>query len=85
MDREVIPHVFPALHGQLGAAFPAVRCVEMILPEVGADPIDRFLSEPARVEAGDLVISDAPGAAIAFDWDRAAGFSLRTESLGGRI
>ncbi|AOO80280.1 hypothetical protein BHK69_07200 [Bosea vaviloviae] len=82
MDREVIPHVFPTLHGQLAAAFPAIRCVEMILPEVGADPIDRLLSEEARIEDGDLLISQAPGAAIAFDWDRAAGFALRTERVG---
>ncbi|QEL24973.1 L-alanine-DL-glutamate epimerase [Bosea sp. F3-2] len=84
MDREVIPHVFPALHGQLAAAFPAVRCVEMILPEVGADPIDRLFSDPARVEDGDLVVSDAPGAAITFDWDKAAAFALRSETLGER-
>ncbi|AOO85045.1 mandelate racemase/muconate lactonizing enzyme family protein [Bosea vaviloviae] len=82
MDREVIPHVFPTLHGQLAAAFPAIRCVEMILPEVGADPMDRLLSEEARIEDGDLLISEAPGAAIAFDWDRAAGFALRTERVG---
>lgn len=84
MDREVIPHVFPALHGQLAATFPAVRCVEMILPEVGADPIDRLFAEPARVEDGDLVVGDAPGAAIAFDWDKAAAFALRGETLGER-
>jgi L-alanine-DL-glutamate epimerase-like enolase superfamily enzyme len=83
MDREVIPHVFPALHGQLAAAFPAIRCVEMIPPEVGADPMDRLLTEEARIEEGDLVISDAPGAAIAFDWDRAAAFALRSETVGG--
>lgn len=83
MDREVIPHVFPALHGQLAAAFPAIRCVEMILPEVGADPMDRLLSEEARIEEGDLMITDAPGAAIAFDWDRAAAFALRSETVGG--
>jgi len=82
MDREVIPHVFPTLHGQLAAAFPAVRCVEMILPEVGADPIDRLFAEPARVEDGDLVVSEAPGAAIAFDWDKAATLALRSENLG---
>lgn len=84
MDREVIPHVFPALHGQLAAAFPAVRCVEMILPEVGADPIDRLFSEPARVEDGDLIVSAAPGVSIAFDWDKAAAFALRSESMGER-
>lgn len=85
MDREVIPHVFPALHGQLAAAFPAVRCVEMILPEVGADPIDKLFAEPARVADGNLFVSDAPGAAIAFDWDKATGFALRSETLGGRV
>ncbi|SEG31402.1 mandelate racemase/muconate lactonizing enzyme family protein [Bosea lathyri] len=82
MDREVIPHVFPTMHGQLAAAFPAIACVEMILPEVGADPMDRLLSEAAQIEDGDLLVSDAPGAAIAFDWDRAAAFALRSERVG---
>lgn len=82
MDREVIPHVFPSLHGQLAAAFPAIRCVEMILPEVGADPVDRLLAEEAHIENGDLLIPDTPGAAIAFDWDRAASFALRSERVG---
>lgn len=83
MDREVIPHVFPSLHGQLAAAFSAIRCVETILPEVGADPIDRLFAEEARIENGELQISEAPGAAIAFDWDRAARFALRSERIGG--
>lgn len=82
MDREVIPHVFPALHGQLAAAFPAIRCVEMILPEVGADPVDRLFAEAAVVEGGDLLVSETPGAAIAFDWDKASGFALRSERVG---
>ena len=82
MDREVIPHVFPTLHGQLAGAFPAIACVETILPEVGADPMDRLLAEAARIEDGELVISEAPGAAIAFDWERAAGFALRSETVG---
>ncbi|ACL60503.1 mandelate racemase/muconate lactonizing enzyme family protein [Methylobacterium nodulans] len=82
MDREVIPHVFPALHGQLAAAFPAARCVEMILPEVGADPVDRLFAEEARIEGGDLLVSETPGAAIAFDWDKARDFALRSERVG---
>lgn len=82
LDREVIPHVFPALHGQLAAAFPAIRCVEMILPEVGADPIDRLFAEAALVEDGELLVSEAPGAAIAFDWDKASTFALRSERVG---
>ena len=81
LDREVIPHVFPTLHGGLAAAFPAMRCVETILPEIGADPMDRLLMEEARYEDGDLVVSDRPGAGIAFDWERAAGFALRTERV----
>jgi L-alanine-DL-glutamate epimerase-like enolase superfamily enzyme len=80
-DRAVIPHVFPALHAQLGFAFESVRCVEMIMPEVGADPIDQFFRQAPKVEAGAIVAPSAPGAGLALDWNRLAQHSIRQDSI----
>ncbi|WP_323014784.1 mandelate racemase/muconate lactonizing enzyme family protein [Devosia sp.] len=80
-DRPVIPHVFPALHAQLGFACEAVRCVEMIMPEVGADPIDQFFLAPPHIGNGDMLAPQAPGAGLALDWERLAAHAIRKDSF----
>lgn len=80
-DRAVIPHVFPALHAQFGFAYDSVRCVEMIMPEVGADPIDQFFLAPPQIEAGDVLAPTTPGAGLALDWQRLTPFITRQDSF----
>lgn len=80
-NRSVIPHVFPHLHAQLGMAFETVRSVEMIMPEVGADPIDEFLVEPLTIEGGCVVAALTPGAGLALDWEKLAEHSICKEGI----
>lgn len=77
----VLPHVFPSLHVHLGLAFESVRSVEMIMPEVGADPIDEFVLEPVKIDAGFIAATSTAGAGLALDWDRLAGHCIRRESI----
>lgn len=65
----VIPHVFPRLSAQLAGAYPQITRVEVILPEVGADPIETAMTRPLQIESGQLVLDDTPGHGIEFDWD----------------
>jgi L-alanine-DL-glutamate epimerase-like enolase superfamily enzyme len=80
-DRSVIPHVFPALHAHAGFASRVVTCVESILPEIGADPIDRFFAHAPRVEDGDLHADGVPGAGTALRWDDLAALATRTQTF----
>lgn len=80
-DRPVIPHVFPALHAQLGFAYEAVRCVEMIMPEVGADPIDQFFVAQPQIEDGGMLAPEIPGVGLALDWARLGAHAIRKDSF----
>jgi len=80
-DRPVIPHVFPTLHAHFGFACTQVRAVEMILPEVGADPIDAFLRDAPQIEAGEMHAPDAPGAGLALNWDSLARYAIEQETF----
>lgn len=80
-DRAVIPHVFPALHAQFGFAYDSIRCVEMIMPEVGADPIDQYFSAPSQIDDGDMLAPTTPGAGLALDWSRLTPFIIRQDSF----
>lgn len=80
-DRTVIPHVFPALHAHFGWASEAVRAVESILPEVGADPMDRYLLEQQVIRNGQALATDVPGAGTALDWSRLSTLATRTETF----
>lgn len=80
-DRAVIPHVFAALHAQFAVAFDSVRCVEMIMPEVGADPIDQFFAAPPAIEQGHLLAPNTAGAGLALDWERLVPYVTRQETL----
>ena len=80
-DRTIIPHVFPALHAHFGWASETVQAVESILPEVGADPIDRYLLEQPTLDGGTFVATDAPGASTALDWTRLSTLATRTETF----
>lgn len=80
-DRPVIPHVFPALHAHFGLACDAVRAIEMIMPEIGADPIDRFFIDTLEIDAGDMLAPRKPGLGLALDWDRLLPHAIRQDSL----
>jgi L-alanine-DL-glutamate epimerase-like enolase superfamily enzyme len=80
-DRAVIPHVFPALHAHAGFATRVVTCVESILPEIGADPLDRFLAHDPRIEGGDLLADDVPGAGTGLRWDDLSALATRTQTF----
>jgi len=80
-NRPVIPHVFAALHAHFGFAYSLVRAVEMILPEVGADPIDQFLRNAPHIEAGEMCAPEVPGAGLALDWDRLAYHAIEQGTL----
>jgi len=80
-DRPVIPHVFAALHAHFGFACDQVLAVEMILPEVGADPIDQFLCTPPRIEQGHMLAPQEPGAGLALAWDRLTPYAIEKESF----
>lgn len=80
-DRTVIPHVFPALHAHFGFASEAMQCVETILPEVGADPIDGYLLDHPQIESGDLIASQQSGASTAVDWERLSKLATRTQTF----
>ncbi|MFG6082625.1 mandelate racemase/muconate lactonizing enzyme family protein [Paracoccus litorisediminis] len=66
--KSVIPHVFATLHQHLGFAHDAVARIEAILPELGADPIDPFLTQPMQISQGMLVAPMQAGAGLALDW-----------------
>lgn len=80
-DRAVIPHVFVALHTQFALAFDSIRYVEMIMPEVGADPIDQFFQHPLHIEHGDVIAPTKPGLGLALDWERLAPYITCQEAL----
>jgi L-alanine-DL-glutamate epimerase-like enolase superfamily enzyme len=77
----VIPHVFAGLHQHFGFASPVVTRIEAILPELGADPIDKLLTQPLRIDSGDLLAPSEPGAGLALDWEGAVEYATRTEIL----
>ncbi len=81
LDRALIPHVFPALHAHLGFASETVRAVEMIMPDIGADPIDRYELDRPVIEGGMALACDRPGASTILDWERLAALATRKESF----
>lgn len=81
LGKTVIPHVFATLNQHLGLADDIVTRIEAILPELGADPIDELLSHPLRIEGGDILAPDQPGAGTALDWEALSPFVTRKETL----
>lgn len=79
--KTVIPHVFSTLHQHFGFADPTVTRIEAILPELGADPIDAYLTQPLQIDQGDAIAPDAPGAGTQLNWDAMSAFATRTEVL----
>lgn len=79
--RPIIPHVFPGLHSQLGFSNDNILCVEMFSRKVAADPIDRFLSKAIKVENGNIVATDDPGAGLSLQWGSLAQHRTRYEKL----
>lgn len=80
-DRQVIPHVFPSHHVHLGIASDSIRCIEAILPELGADPIELYLSDPLEIERGQALAPGAPGAGLRLDWEGLAKHATRQDTL----
>lgn len=80
-DRSIIPHVFPVLHGHFGFASRTVSAVEMILPEVGADPLDRYLTDPPVLAGGMMAAPAGPGAGTGLDWAGLLPLATRMETL----
>ena len=68
VGRAVLPHVWAPLHVHLACAFPNVEGVEFIAPEIGADPIEKLLTNAPRIEHGCLRPSEDPGVGITLDW-----------------
>lgn len=80
--KSVIPHVFATLHQHLGFAHETVSRIEAILPELGADPIDPFLTQPMQIDAdGMLIAPTAPGAGLALDWPALEPFITHQQEL----
>ncbi|WP_163268537.1 mandelate racemase/muconate lactonizing enzyme family protein [Chelativorans alearense] len=79
--RSVIPHVFPFLHLHFALAHPHVQAIEMIMPEVGADPIDDFFLHRPAIENGMMRADETPGAGLAVNWEDLAKFKTRHERL----
>jgi L-alanine-DL-glutamate epimerase-like enolase superfamily enzyme len=80
-DRQVIPHVFPSHHVHLGLAAQSVRCIEAILPELGADPIEQYLLSPIVIENGHALATSEPGAGLKLDWPALTRHSTRKDTL----
>ncbi len=53
----------------------------MILPDIGADPIDRFAAHPVAIAGGQMTAPRMPGASTELDWQRLAALATRTETL----
>lgn len=79
--KTVMPHVFATLHQHLALSHRHVTRIEAILPELGADPIDRFLTAPLALSDGDALAPDVPGAGLALDWAALEPFITRTELI----
>ncbi|WP_421566687.1 mandelate racemase/muconate lactonizing enzyme family protein [Ochrobactrum sp. EDr1-4] len=77
----VIPHVFPFLHAHIAFANETVEAVEMIMPEVGADPIYDFYTHYPVIENGELLADTKPGAGTDINWEALAKYSIKQESM----
>jgi D-arabinonate dehydratase len=64
----VAPHVFPYIHAVLCAAHEAVANIEVITASVGADPMDRLLTDADPIRNGRWVLDDEPGLTLPLDW-----------------
>jgi L-alanine-DL-glutamate epimerase-like enolase superfamily enzyme len=64
----VIPHVFPEIHGHLGAAFPIVSAVELTLPEYELEGLYRLFERWVDIDGGELVAPTSPGLGLTIDW-----------------
>lgn len=67
-DSIVVPHVFPYIHAVLCAARGSVVNIEVIPASVGADPMDRLLTDPNPIKGGRWILSDEPGLTLPLDW-----------------
>ncbi|MFI5387943.1 MAG: enolase C-terminal domain-like protein, partial [Fimbriimonadales bacterium] len=77
----VSTHVFPEVHGHLGAALPAVLCVEMTDPSQNIDPFWRLLRSRTFVSDGWLDAPSDAGLGVDIDWDAQERFGARPSEL----
>lgn len=65
---EVVPHVFPYIHAVLCAAHATVANIEVIPASVGADPMDRLLTDADPIHGGRWILDEEPGLTLPLDW-----------------
>jgi D-arabinonate dehydratase len=65
--RSVLPHVFPEIHIHLAAALPAVRAVEITLPEYELEALHRLFTSWIELDGGQASAPTAPGLGYALD------------------
>jgi len=63
----VFPHVFPEVHIHLGAAFPAIRMVEMTDPTYQTETLHTLFKEWVTFDDGFLVAPETPGLGVVLD------------------
>ena len=76
--RSVLPHVFPEVHIHLAAALPAVRAVEITMPDYELEALYRLFREWITIEAGEAIPPTAPGLGLELDEKAVAKYSVAT-------
>ena len=65
----VVPHYYPEVHAHLVAATPDADLVEVVPHSSGAENLHRLLRAGPVVRDGAVVVGDAPGFGLEWDWD----------------
>jgi L-alanine-DL-glutamate epimerase-like enolase superfamily enzyme len=76
--RSVLPHVFPEIHVHLAAALPAVRAVEVTLPEYELEALYRLFTSWLELRDGQTSAPTAPGLGFSLDDRAVARFTVES-------
>lgn len=76
--RSVLPHVFPEVHIHLAAALPAVRAVEITLPDYELEALHRLFREWLTIERGEAIPPTTPGLGFELDEKAVAKFTVHS-------
>ncbi|HVA86221.1 MAG TPA: mandelate racemase/muconate lactonizing enzyme family protein [Candidatus Saccharimonadales bacterium] len=76
--RSVLPHVFPEVHIHLAAALPAVRAVEVTLPEYEIEALHLLFRDWLTFERGEAVAPSLPGLGFLLDERAVTRYSVHT-------
>lgn len=72
----VLPHVWPHIHAPLsGVSNSRITAIEMIPSYVGADPVDKLLTEEPLIRDGRWQHSNSPGLYLPIDFERVEAFA----------